>query len=247
MLSASIQTSFISLIIRDPTHDFCILYWNCISHRIISYHMSERANILIIQHSVIGRNRFEFFVRSHLSRAKVKDILSAAVPSKYTITGAHQSFEHFYLALVDSLSCTSTNAFNIRPFFSTPFARRHGNSCGEPRQALCRGVGRNMLVITLLSTIWLWFSSLHLVHAVHQWTWLHLICPLLRDDRKRRGVVLLSLRTVLLLSIYSFHRHFISRPFSLFAAMEVLGERDSDTHSDEASSGGQGLLAQHLR
>ena len=149
----------ILLIVRDPTHCFEILYRNRISHHIILYQISERANILIIQHSVIGRSRFEFFVRSHLSRGKVKDILSAAVPSKYAITGAHQSFKQLLLALVDSPSCTSTNAFNIHPFSSTLFARRHGNSCGEPRQAICRGVGRNMLVIAIHYLIMILFSS----------------------------------------------------------------------------------------
>lgn len=85
--------------------------------------MSEKADIFIIQHSLIGRNRFEFFVRSHLSRGKVKDILSAAVPSKYTITGALQRLKQFYLALVDSPSFTSTITSYIHPFSSTPFAR----------------------------------------------------------------------------------------------------------------------------
>ena len=48
----------------SPTYSFCFrnlpLFWNV---------------------------RFEFFVRSHLSRGKVKDILATSVTSKYIITG----------------------------------------------------------------------------------------------------------------------------------------------------------------
>ena len=81
----------------------------------LSNSYNEHIPYPVLSYYVPSSVRFEFFVRSHLSRGKVKDILSTAVTSKYVITGIQNCL---YMYLISShliLSCLPHHVLALHP------------------------------------------------------------------------------------------------------------------------------------